>query len=546
MKIPEKRLYLFLIALISLVSTLALFGGVMEPDSALYASISKNIVLNNDWLNLYVRGLDWLDKPHLTFWLAAASFKILGINAFAYKLPSFLAGLLGAWYLYKFSKDIYNERTGILSALIFLSALHVLVSTFDVRAEIYITTFTLAAIYHYYKAHTASFWHIILGSLFAAFAIMIKGIFVLIPVFGGFIVYWLLTKQWQQLQKPKWWIAIALILIFIIPELYALYIQFDLHPEKVVFGKTNVSGLKFFFWDSQFGRFFNNGPIKGKGDISFFLHTTLWAFLPWSVLFYTSVANLFSKKNRVDLPAETILIWTSAAITFLLFSLSKFQLPHYILIILPQFAIITALYIQKLEGKSLKVFSVAQTTIFILVSVILAAIAYFFNFDHYLFAITIIAVVLIVGLLLFKGKIQETVVGRSVMISVALMIFLSVFFYPAVLKYEAGREAGIWLNKNYPKANAKVLMYPDAYSFDFYKNGNVEYIWHYEDLAEIKKDKNTILYIQDDDLARLKKDFNAEVLNGFEYYHITKLTPKFINEESRPTVLEHFYLVRLH
>lgn len=546
MKRSEKRLYLFLIGLLSLVSTLALFGGVMEPDSALYASISKNIVLNNDWLNLYVRGLDWLDKPHLTFWLAAASFKIFGINAFAYKLPSFLAGLLGTWYLYKISKDIYNEKTGLLSALIFLSALHVLISTFDVRAEIYITTFTLAAIYHYYKAHTASFWHIILGSLFAAFAIMIKGIFVLIPVFGGFIIYWLLTKQWQQLLKPKWWIAIILILIFITPELYALYIQFDLHPEKIIFGKTNVSGLKFFFWDSQFGRFFNNGPIKGKGDISFFLHTTLWAFLPWSVLFYTAVVNLFSKKNRIDLPAESIFIWTSAAITFLLFSFSKFQLPHYILIILPQFAIVTALYIQKLEGKSLKVFSVTQTTIFILVSVILAAIAYFFNFDDNLLAITIIAVILIVGLLIFKGKIQETVVGRSVMISVALMIFLSVFFYPAVLKYEAGMEAGIWINKNYPNANAKVLMYPDAYSFDFYQNGNVEYIWHYEDLAEIKKDKNTILYIQDDDLARLKKDFNAEVLNGFEYYHITKLTPKFINEESRPTVLEHFYLVRLH
>lgn len=546
MKRSEKRLYLFLIGLLSLVNTLALFGGVMEPDSALYASISKNIILKNDWLNLYVRGLDWLDKPHLTFWLAAASFKIFGINAFAYKLPSFLAGLLGTWYLYKISKDIYNEKTGLLSALIFLSALHVLISTFDVRAEIYITTFTLAAIYHYYKAHTASLWHIILGSLFAAFAIMIKGIFVLIPVFGGFIIYWLLTKQWQQLLKPKWWIAIILILIFITPELYALYIQFDLHPDKIIFGKTNVSGLKFFFWDSQFGRFFNNGPIKGKGDISFFLHTTLWAFLPWSVLFYTAVVNLFSKKNRIDLPAESIFIWTSAAITFLLFSFSKFQLPHYILIILPQFAIVTALYIQKLEGKSLKVFSVTQTTIFILVSIILAAIAYFFNFDHNLFAITLIAVILIVGLLIFKGKIQETVVGRSVMISVALMIFLSVFFYPAVLKYEAGMEAGIWLNKNYPNANAKVLMYPDAYSFDFYKNGNVEYIWHYEDLAEIKKDKNTILYIQDDDLARLKKDFNAEVLNGFEYYHITKLTPKFINEESRPTVLEHFYLVRLH
>ena len=308
MNLKDNQLYKALIGLIAIVSTIALFGGIMEPDSSLYASIAKNMVLRNDWANIYVRGLDWLDKPHLTFWLAAVSFKVFGITTFAYKLPSFLFGLLGAWYVYKLAKEIYSEKTGLVSALIFLTSLHILVSTFDVRAEVYITTFTLASIYHYYKAHKNSFWHIVLGSFFAACAIMIKGIFVLIPVFGGFIIYWLFTNQWKELLKIKWWLAITLILIFILPELYTLYVQFDLHPELVVFGKTNVSGLKFFFWDSQFGRFFNNGPVKGKGDISFFLHTTLWAFLPWSILFYTAVINLFKKKDRLNLPAESILI----------------------------------------------------------------------------------------------------------------------------------------------------------------------------------------------------------------------------------------------
>jgi len=151
MDLKDTNLYKILIVLIAQVSVLALFGGVMEPDSALYASIAKNMVLRNDWVNIYVRGADWLDKPHLTFWLAAASFKIFGITAFAYKLPSFLFGLLGAWYVYKLAKDIYGEKTALISTLIFLSSLHILISTFDVRAEVYITTFTMAAIYHYYN-----------------------------------------------------------------------------------------------------------------------------------------------------------------------------------------------------------------------------------------------------------------------------------------------------------------------------------------------------------------------------------------------------------
>jgi 4-amino-4-deoxy-L-arabinose transferase-like glycosyltransferase len=546
MKLKDTNLYKFLIVLLAISSIPALFGGVMEPDGALYASMSKNIILFKDWFNLYGRGADWLDKPHLTFWISAASFKIFGISSFAYKLPSFLFGLLGAGYLYRLAKDIYDEKTGLISAVIFLSALHIITSTFDVRAEIYITTFTLASIYHYYKAHQNSFWHLVAGSFFAACAILIKGIFVLIPVFAGFIIYWLFTKQYQQLLKPKWYIAILLIFVFITPELYSLYTQFDLHPEKIVFERTGVSGLKFFFWDSQFGRFFNNGPIKGKGDISFFLHTTLWAFLPWSVLFYTAVVNLFKKKNRIALAPESIMIWASAAITFLIFSLSKFQLPHYILIIFPQFSIITALYLRKLNGKGLKVFFIVQNIIFILVIALLSALAYFFGFENPYLIIGILIVVFAVSFLLFKGVLLETIIARSTFLSVGLMIFLFVFFYPSILKYQSGMQAGNWLKQNYPTAKPAVLNYIDAFSFDFYAPGEVKYLHNYTDLDKSKHLKDLVIYISEQELPKLKSEYNAEILKSFEYFHTTKLTGKFLNAKTRPQVLEHFYLVKIH
>ncbi|MDQ1141479.1 ArnT family glycosyltransferase [Pedobacter agri] len=545
MNLKDTTLYKVLIALLVFVSSLALFSGVMEPDGALYASMAKNIIIFEDWFNLYGRGADWLDKPHLTFWIAAAFFKIFGISAFAYKLPNFLFGLLGAWYLYKLAKDIYNEKTGLISAVIFLSALHIGTSTFDVRAEIYITTFTLASIYHYYKAQNHSFWHIVAGSFFAASAILVKGIFVLIPVFAGFIIYWLFTKQYKQLWQLKWWIAIVLIFVFITPELYSLYTQFDLHPEKVVFNRTGVSGLKFFFWDSQFGRFFNNGPIKGKGDISFFLHTTLWAFLPWSVLLYAAVVDLFKKKNRVSLAPESIMIWASATVTFLIFSLSKFQLPHYILIIFPQFSIITALYLQKLELKGLKAFLMVQNIIYALVILILSALAYFFGFNSYVLAIIILASLFLFAFWFFKGTKTETIIGRSVFLSVGLMIYLFVFFYPAALKYQSGSEAATWLKQNYPTAKPAVLNYIDAFSFDFYAPGEVKYLWNYDDLNQYKSTKDLVVYVSETELSKLKTLYNVKVLNSFEYFHISKLTPKFLNKHTRNQVLEHFYLVKV-
>ncbi len=132
-------------------------------------------------------------------------------------------------------------------------------------------------------------WQLVAGSLLAACAVMTKGPFVLITIGAGFVIDWLIKKDWKQLLHPRWWLALVLVTFFIIPELYCLYVQFDAAPQKIVFGHTGVSGLRFFFWDSQFGRFFNTGPIRGKGDPFFYFHTLLWAFLPWSLLLYAAM-----------------------------------------------------------------------------------------------------------------------------------------------------------------------------------------------------------------------------------------------------------------
>src|SRR6185436_16867300 len=111
-----------------------------------------------------------------------------------------------------------------------------------------------------------------------------------------------------------------------------------------VFGKTNVSGIRFFLWDSQFGRFMNTTPMKGKGNPIFFLHTLLWAFLPWSLIMYVAVYD----KIRSGIKNVTSQEWFTlcgSLLTLLIFSLSKFQLSYYTNIIFPFLAILTAQYI---------------------------------------------------------------------------------------------------------------------------------------------------------------------------------------------------------
>ena len=85
-----------------------------------------------------------------------------------------------------------------------------------------------------------------MAAAFTAAAIMTKGIFILIIPFSALFFDMLLKKELKKNLKIKWLLVLILTFIFIIPEIYAVYQQFDLHPEKVVFGKKNVSGDKIY------------------------------------------------------------------------------------------------------------------------------------------------------------------------------------------------------------------------------------------------------------------------------------------------------------
>ena len=332
----EKFLYFF-IAFAVAVNFSGLFVTIMGPDAALYAMISKTMVQHNDYINLYYHGAGWLDKPHFPFWITAVSFKLFGFTTWAYKLPGILFLMMGAWYTYLFAKNLYNRQIALWSVLILLTAQHIVLSNNDVRAEPYLTGLIIAAIYYFYQAIKSNgFWYLFFGSLFTACAVMTKGMFAIVPIGGAIAGHLIITKQQKRLLSRKWLIALLLTMAFIIPEIWCLYIQFDAHPEKLVFEQTSVSGIRFFFWDSQFGRFFNTGPIKGHGDPFFFVHTTLWAFLPWSLLLFAAIYQFIKKGRKAVKETEWYCI-SGALLTFLLFSASSFQLPHYLNIVFPFF-----------------------------------------------------------------------------------------------------------------------------------------------------------------------------------------------------------------
>jgi len=380
-----------------LINAAAMFSPVINSGDAItYAALAQHIAQSHDWARLMLDGQDWLDKPHLPFWITALSFKLGGVGAFTYILPGFLFHLIGAYYTYRIARLFYDKPTAALAVLIYVSVFNLMDAGIEVKAETYLVGEIMPACY-YWLRYDARFRvkHLLLGAAFTAMAVMTKGIFTLITISSGLVCLWFYRKQWGRPFSPKWLAALLLSLLFITPELAALHLQFSRQASLAGPGQP-VSVFRFFFWDSQFGRFFNTGPIQNhNGHPLYFVLVFLWAFLPWTLVFFAAVYANFRTFKAADARERAALVFLCGAFcpTFLMFSATQFQFDYYTDIIFPFAAIFCARYLAVTAvGRRL---SIAQTGLAVLLVLLAAALAGYVMNRTLLAVIAVAAVVLV-------------------------------------------------------------------------------------------------------------------------------------------------------
>lgn len=337
------------------LALLATACGMLVPtlptnDPYWFAGIAKNIAASGDWIDLVHNGADWLDKPHFPFWMAALSFRIFGTGSAAYILPGLFFHALGALFTYRLGRLFTSKKAALTAALVYATSLHLLLSAFDLRAEAYLLGEIVPACYYWlvYDREGGA-GPLCLGALFTGLALMTKGPFVALTIFSGLFVLRLSQGKARELLRPRWVLAWLACLAATLPELACLTLQFEAHPEKVVFGRTHVSGLAWFFWESQAGRFFQTGAITlpREGPL-YFVHVGLWSFLPWTVVFLAALPSALRVLRGEPGPRRDALVYLHGSIwpTFLLFSASRFQVDHHLNILLPFAALLCASFVE--------------------------------------------------------------------------------------------------------------------------------------------------------------------------------------------------------
>ena len=271
---------------------------LMDIDASQYASISREMLERNSFLQIYDQGQNYLDKPPLLFWLSAFSMQILGVYDWAYRLPSIIVLLAGIYATHQFAKMFYGDAIGKLSAMVLASSQAVFLISHDVRTDTMLMGWVMLSIWQLAVWFKHQRWvNFVLVFIFIGCGMMTKGPIALMVPGLAFASHFLLQRNWKQFFRWEYLVGIIIIGIMLLPMCMGLYQQYDLQPGKLINGRPIESGLRFYFWTQSFGRYTGENYYHEVSHFTFLLENMFWSFLPW--IFFFLSALFFSIKVLV-------------------------------------------------------------------------------------------------------------------------------------------------------------------------------------------------------------------------------------------------------
>ena len=523
----------------------------MDVDASQYAEMSREMAQSHDYLHLYDRGGDYLDKPPFLFWVSSASMRVFGVNNFGYKLPSILFALWALFALYRLARLLYDEGTARMAALILGTCQGMFLMTNDVRCDTILMSWVITALWAIKECETKrSSQYVLLGTLSIACGMMTKGpIALLVPLFA-FGSDWFLKRKWKNIFNPWHLFDAVLIAIFLIPMSIGLYQQFDVHPEKTVNGLQHVSGLRFFFWTQSFGRITGESPWSNGAGFDFLLSNMFWSFLPWIFLFLVALVvnsiTLVKQKFRLQ-PQQEWLSTGGFLLTYIALGSSKYQLPHYIFVAFPLAAIMVAkLLADFFNGHYAKLYRVMKPlhmlTSTLLVTGTALFVLYVFPGNATWIAVWIALAIVWLYMVLQK-RLNHKILWSSTVAMIILNIIFTNHFYYSLLQYQLGSQAGRYIKEHNIVPDSVITFHVDdpLNAMPFYAQ---HLIAGTNDIAEIKGKQYVLTGREGLDTIR-QNNYTFTILKEMPRFKVTELTPEFLSPATRSKALVNYYLVKL-
>ena len=331
------------ILLISLVLLLA--GNWILPltdrDETRFAEASREMLQRADYVVPWFNGQWRFDKPILIYWCQSASYRLLGENPFAARLPSALFTAATALLLVRWGRKISDAKTAFIAGAMFVTGLHVAaigrVATADM-AMVFFVTLAAWSGWELTRPEQPSrklWWLIFYVTL--ALGFLAKGPVAWLPL-GGMILGRWLRKDSYRLPWAETIAGLcltsALAACWGIPALEQTnwqYLKVGL-GEHVIHRSTGI---------------IDSHGLKGIGGfialLPLYFLTFFVSFFPWSTRVPGALRRWWPERSRDDACWYLLM---QALIVFVAFSLVRTKLPHYTMPAFPCIALWLALQLR--------------------------------------------------------------------------------------------------------------------------------------------------------------------------------------------------------
>jgi 4-amino-4-deoxy-L-arabinose transferase-like glycosyltransferase len=302
-----------------------------DMDEGLNAEAARQMVESGDWVVPTFNGELRSAKPVLLYWLQAAAYRVFGVNEFAARLPSALAGIVALLLINDLGRRMFGAATGFLAAVIAASTILLCGLSHSATTDAVLLACTVLTFHTFWRGRSAADgrWLVPTG-MAAGLAVLAKGpVGVAMP--GAVIVLFLAIERQLRRLWTRWLILGVLAFLLVAVPWYAL-----------VGWRTGGEFLRVFLLGENVGRFLS--PMEGhKGPVVYHPLALFVGFAPWSV-FLLPTAWFAVRGCRIQSPERSayrfLACWAGGYLVF--FSLAATKLPNYLLPAYPPLAILTA------------------------------------------------------------------------------------------------------------------------------------------------------------------------------------------------------------
>ncbi|MHB9098563.1 MAG: glycosyltransferase family 39 protein [Syntrophales bacterium] len=322
-----KSLILFIIPLLLYLAPLP-FTPLMEPDEGRYSSIPSAMNATGDYITPRLKAAVYFEKPPLSYWVTALSFRLFGENEFA----SRLFAALSAWgciiLAYRMGLFFHDARTGLFAAAVLTTFLyHAAIGRINIL-DMPLAFFVCMAIwtgFRYYAAGERRRLRLYLLYLFSALAFLAKGLIGIVFPFGVLFLWLILSRRWRETFALVSPVGILLFGAITLPWL-------------ILVQQANPDFFRFFFIQEHLLRYATRMHDRYQ-PVYFYLPIILAGTLPWCAFLPETLRDFRRKADGLFGSVERRFLITWIATILIFFSISSSKLIPYIAPVFPPLAV---------------------------------------------------------------------------------------------------------------------------------------------------------------------------------------------------------------